>query len=43
MTEVQTFMLIFAFSFAVGHFTGDLISIAFMIIDAVNAKRRSKQ
>lgn len=43
MTEIQTFMLSLCFGFAVGHFAGDLISIAFMIVDAVKAKGRSKQ
>ena len=43
MTEIQTFMLSISFGFAVGYFAGDLISIAFMIIDAVKAKRSKKQ
>lgn len=43
MTEIQTFMLSISFGFAIGHFAGDLISIVFMIIDAVKAKHRNRQ
>lgn len=43
MTEIQTFMLAISFGFAVGHFASDLISLTFMIIDAVKSKRHNRQ
>lgn len=43
MTEVQSLMLSICCGVAAGQFSANIISLVFMIVDAVKAKRNKKQ